>query len=35
MDDETKSTFSSIVIHAIHNTVTALLLLAVYRSGLA
>ena len=35
MDRETKTTFASMVIHAIHNTITALLLLALFRSGLA
>ena len=35
MDNETKTTFSSIIIHAIHNTLTALLLLAIFKAGLA
>lgn len=34
MDNETKSTCSSMVIHAIHNTFTALLLLALYKGGM-
>jgi len=34
MDNETKTVFSSIVIHAFHNTCTALLLLALYKGGL-
>ena len=34
MDNETKTVFSSIVIHAIHNTLTALLLLFLYKGGL-
>lgn len=34
MDNETKTVFSSIVIHAIHNTCTALLLFALYKGGL-
>ena len=33
MDNETKSTFTSIVMHALHNTLTACLLLVVYFSG--
>ena len=33
MDNETKTTFSSIMIHALHNTCTALLLLAMYFGG--
>ncbi len=33
MDYETKSTWTSIVIHSIHNTVTGILLLIVYFSG--
>ena len=34
MDHETKTVFSSIVIHAIHNTATALLLILLYKGGL-
>jgi membrane protease YdiL (CAAX protease family) len=34
MDYESKTTFSSIVIHALHNTCTACLLLAMYYGGL-
>ncbi len=35
MDHDSKTVFSSIVIHALHNTCTALLLLLVYKGGLA
>lgn len=33
MNHETKSTFTSITIHAVHNTITGLLLLVTYFSG--
>ena len=34
MDNETKTVFSSIVIHALHNTATAILLLVLFKGGL-
>lgn len=34
MDNETKSTFTSIVIHSMHNSLTGLLLLVTYFSGM-
>ena len=34
MDNETKTVFSSMVIHAIHNTATALLLILLFKGGL-
>jgi membrane protease YdiL (CAAX protease family) len=35
MDNDSKTVFSSIVIHALHNTCTAILLLLVFKGGLA